>query len=179
MDLNVKADGLAQSADELFDVVDEQDRVIGQARRADVHAQRLRHRAVHVLCLDAEGRVFLQRRSMLKDSAPGLWCASCSGHLDAGEDYAAAAVRELAEEIGAKVDGPGVLTPWLRLEARRETGMEFVWVYRVAHAGPFTLHPAEIMDGAWFGRAQVDEWMRERPREFAGAFRYLWAQLAW
>jgi isopentenyldiphosphate isomerase len=178
MDLNVKAEGLAQNADELFDVVDEHDRVIAQARRADVHAQRLRHRAVHVLCLDGAGRVFLQRRSLLKDSAPGKWCASCSGHLDASEDYDAAAVRELAEEIGVVVEVGG-LERWLRLEACRETGMEFLWVYRVRHEGPFILHPAEIMDGAWFERAAVDAAIRERPKEFAGAFRYLWARLNW
>ncbi|MBC8010779.1 MAG: NUDIX domain-containing protein [Burkholderiales bacterium] len=179
MDLNVKDDGVAQSADELFDVVDEHDNVIGQARRADVHAQKLRHRAVHVLCFDRDGRVFLQRRSMLKDSAPGRWCASCSGHVDAGEDYATAAVRELGEEIGASVSGLEALQPWLRIEPRRETGMEFVWVYRVAHEGPFTLHPAEIMDGAWYGREELETALRDRPREFAGAFRYIWARLPW
>lgn len=178
MDLKVKADGQAQSADELFDVVDEQDRVVGRARRADVHAQKLRHRAVHVLCLDGRGRVFLQRRSMLKDSAPGKWCASCSGHLDAGEDYDAAALRELQEEIGVGVE-PAALERWLRLDACRETGMEFLWVYRVRHEGPFTLHPAEIMDGAWYERAALDEAIRERPRDFAGAFRHLWARLPW
>ena len=178
MDLKVKADGLAQNADELFDVVDEQDRVLSQARRADVHAQKLRHRAVHVLCLDGEGRVFLQRRSLLKDSAPGRWCASCSGHVDAGEDYDAAAIRELAEEIGVNV-GPNALERWLRLDACRETGMEFVWIYRVRHEGPFTLNPAEIMDGAWYDRAELDAALRERPRDFAGAFRYLWSRLSW
>lgn len=178
MELKVKAEGEAQSADELFDVVDEHDAVIGQARRADVHAQKLRHRAVHVLCFDAAGRVFLQRRSLLKDSAPGKWCASCSGHVDAGEDYETAAVRELAEEIGVRVE-PGELTRWLRVEPGRETGMEFVWVYRVQHAGPFTLNPAEIMDGAWYGREELDEALRTRPKEFAGAFRHLWARLAW
>jgi isopentenyl-diphosphate delta-isomerase type 1 len=178
MDLKVKADGQAQSADELFDVVDEQDRVVGRARRADVHAQRLLHRAVHVLCLDEAGRVFLQRRSMLKDSAPGKWCASCSGHVDAGEDYDAAALRELEEEIGVKVDA-AALERWLRLEACRETGMEFLWVYRVRHSGPFTLHPAEIMDGAWYERAELDAAMLERPRDFAGAFRHIWGRLSW
>lgn len=179
MELKVKGDGLAQRADELFDVVDEHDQVIGRERRDEVHARKLRHRAVHVLCFDHAGRVFLQRRSLLKDSAPGRWCASCSGHLDAGEDYDTAAVRELAEEIGVLVDGPASLQRWLRLDARRETGMEFVWIYRVVHEGPFTLHPAEIMDGAWFTREQITTAMQERPRDFAGSFRYIWERLPW
>lgn len=177
MDVNVKDDGVAQRADELFDVVDEQDRVVGQERRADVHARKLRHRAIHVLVFDRAGRVFLQRRSLLKDSAPGRWDSSCSGHLDAGEDYDAAAVRELEEEIGVKL----AATParWLRLEACAQTGWEFVWVYRLEHEGPFRLHPAEIMDGAWYERADLDRALRERSRDFAGAFRYLWARLPW
>ena len=97
MDANVKA---GQNPEELFDVVDAQDRVVGQAPRREVHAKQLRHRAVHVLVFDEKGAVFLQKRSMGKDSCPGTWDSSCSGHLDAGEDYDAAAVRELREEIG-------------------------------------------------------------------------------
>lgn len=176
MDVNVKAPAAAQRADERFDVVDEQDRVVGQATRGEVHAQGLRHRAVHVLCFDSAGRVFLQRRSLAKDSAPGKWCASCSGHVDAGEDYDTAAVREVAEELGTTV-APGALRRWLRLEPCRETGQEFVWVYRTEHAGPFTLHPAEIMDGGWFTPADVTAWIQKSPGEIAGAFRYIWERL--
>jgi isopentenyl-diphosphate Delta-isomerase len=176
MDLKVKNAGAAQSADELFDVVDERDVVVGQERRGEVHARGLRHRAVHVFCFDAEGRVFLQRRSLAKDSAPGRWCASCSGHVDAGEDYDAAAVRELREEIGVTVEA-SELRRWLRLEPSRETGMEFVWVYRVQHAGPFTLNPAEVMGGGWYTPEELEVALRERAREFAGSFRYVWAQL--
>jgi isopentenyl-diphosphate Delta-isomerase len=94
----------AQNLDELFDVVDEQDRVIGQATRREVHAKGLKHRAVHVLVFNGQGQVFLHKRSMLKDSAPGLWGASCAGHLDAGENYDQAALRELKEELGISVD---------------------------------------------------------------------------
>ncbi|TAG33340.1 MAG: NUDIX domain-containing protein [Verrucomicrobia bacterium] len=179
MDLKVKDYGEAQSGDELFDVVDEHDHVVGQARRADVHAQKLRHRAVHVVCVNRRGEVFLQRRSLRKDSAPGRWCASCSGHLDRGESYLAAAVRELGEEIGVQVAGPEALSPWLHITPRRETGMEFVWVYRLACEGPFILDPAEVMDGRWFSRGELTLALSERPREFAGAFRYLWPRLEW
>src|SRR5688500_2847599 len=94
---------MTQKADEWFDVVNERDEVIGRGLRREVHARGLWHRAVHVLVFDAAGRVFLQKRSMLKDLSAGLWDSSCSGHLDSGEDYDVAAVRELAEEIGIDV----------------------------------------------------------------------------
>ena len=86
---------------EWFDVVDALDRPIGRERREVVHSRELFHRAIHVFVLDAAGRMLVQKRSMLKDSAAGLWCSSCSGHLDTGEDYLGAAVRELEEELGA------------------------------------------------------------------------------
>ncbi|WP_213457079.1 NUDIX hydrolase [Rhizomonospora bruguierae] len=45
------------SADELLDVVDEWDRVVGQARRAEAYANRLRHRCAFVLARDAADRI--------------------------------------------------------------------------------------------------------------------------
>ncbi|MCU0750932.1 MAG: 16S rRNA (adenine(1518)-N(6)/adenine(1519)-N(6))-dimethyltransferase RsmA, partial [Akkermansiaceae bacterium] len=78
---------LPQKDDEIFDVVDENDQVIAQERRADVHARDLRHRAVHVFVSNKYGEIFLQKRSRLKDKHPGVWDSSASGHLDTGEDY--------------------------------------------------------------------------------------------
>ena len=175
MHTNVKDGGVAQRPDELFDIVNELDEVIGQATRAEVHARRLWHRAVHVLVFDARGRVFLQKRSMLKDTAPGCWDSSCSGHLDAGELYDAAAVRELREEIGLVV--PATPERWFRIEARRETGWEFVWMYRLQSEGPFVLHPAEIETGEWFAPGDITAAITARPKEFSGAFRFLWAEV--
>jgi len=167
----------AQRGDEIFDIVNDRDEVIGQSTRREVHGQGLRHRAVHVLVFNARGQVFLQKRSMAKDSAPGCWDSSCSGHLDAGEDYLSAAVRELIEEIGLKIAGLHLLTPVLRLEACADTGNEFVWVYRLQSEGPFVLNPAEIERGEWFVPAEVTRAIAERPDEFARSFRFLWAKL--
>lgn len=165
----------AQREDELFDVVDANDRVVAQATRGEVHRRHLRHRAIHVLVFNSAGQVFLQLRSRLKDMAPGCWDSSCSGHLDAGEDYDAAAVRELGEEIG--LHRPGPLTRWLRESAGPATGQEFVWVYRLEHEGPFVLHPAEISDGRWMAPAEVSAAIAATPAAFAPAFRHLWARL--
>lgn len=164
----------AQRDDEVFDVVNDRDEVIGQATRRDVHAGRLWHRAVHALVSGRDGRVFLQKRSMLKDTSPGCWDSSCSGHLDSGEGYDAAVVRELGEEIGLEVKPENGLKALFKVEARRETGWEFVWVYRLESEGPFKLHPAEVEDGAWFTADEVTQGIVERPLEFTRSFKFIW-----
>lgn len=176
---------MGQDLDELFDVVDEQDRVIGQAPRRVVHANSWRHRAIHVLVFNAAGQVFLHKRSMRKDLFPGTWDSSCAGHVGAGEDYDPTAVRELAEELGVKLaagspaGGAGVpgLQRLFKLEAQPMTGWEFVWVYRLAHEGPFVLHPEEIECGGWFAPAEVDRWLAEKPEEIAPALQLLWPRV--
>ena len=175
---------MGQNLDELFDVVDEQDRVIGQATRREVHARGLRHRAVHLLVVNGAGRVFLQKRSMQKDIFPGAWDSSAAGHVGAGEDYDGTAVRELAEELGLKLpeqaanSGVGAPRPQMqrmfRIESCVETGREFVWVYRVAAEGPFTLQTEEIECGDWFAPMEIDRWLAERPGDFASAFPLVW-----
>jgi isopentenyldiphosphate isomerase len=161
--------------EEIFDVVNERDEVIGRAPRREVHRLGLRHRAVHVLVFNSRGQVFLQKRSLAKDRQPGLWDSSASGHLDAGEDYDACAARELGEELGWHPPGP--LERLFKLPAAPETGQEHVWVYRCAGEGPFRLHPGEIERGGWFAPQEVSRWLADRPEELADAFRVIWAQV--
>ena len=159
-------------SDEIFDIVNERDEVIGQAPRREVHARGLWHRAVHVLVFNAHGEVFLQKRSMLKDTAKGKWDSSSSGHVDTGEDYDTCAVRELREEIGLML----TQTPQrlFKINACKETGWEFCWVYRCEHEGPFTLHPNEIETGGWVAPESVTRRVQEKPDDFASAFVLIW-----
>ena len=170
MDIVLKA----QRDDEVFDVVNDRDEVVGQATRGEVHAKRLWHRAVHALVFGRDGRVFLQKRSMLKDTSPGCWDSSCSGHLDSGEGYEAAVVRELKEEIGLTVTPEQGLKALFKVDSRRETGWEFVWVYRLESDGPFELHPAEVETGAWFTVDEVTRGIAERPRQYTRSFKFIW-----
>jgi isopentenyldiphosphate isomerase len=159
-------------AEEIFDIVNERDEVIGQAPRKEVHARGLWHRAVHVLVFNASGQVFLQKRSMKKDSAPGKWDSSSSGHLDTGEEYDACAVREVREEIGIHLIEPPQRL--FKVDACRETGWEFCWIYQARSEGPFTLHPEEIEAGDWFTPEAVTKWVADEPNDFARAFVLVW-----
>ena len=159
-------------SDEIFDVVNERDEVIGRQPRSEVHRRGLMHRAVHVLVSNAAGLVFLQKRSMKKDRQPGLWDSSASGHVDSGEDYDACAVRELREEIGLELKE--VPKRLFKLAACAATDQEHVWVYRCVAEGPFRLDPDEIERGGWFAPDEVTRWMAARPQDFASALLTIW-----
>lgn len=159
-------------SEELFDVVNERDEVIGRERRSEVHRLGLKHRAVHVLVFNRRGELFLQKRSRTKDCFPGTWDSSASGHLAPGESYDACALRELAEELGCRPAAPPERL--FKMDACARTGQEFVWVYRCASEGPFTLQPEEISEGGWFTPDHVTRWLTERPHEFAGAVPVIW-----
>lgn len=160
--------------EELFDVVDANDEVVRTESRAVVHRERLMHRAVHVFVFNTKGQLYLQRRSMNKDSAPGKWVSSCSGHVDSGEDYDHAAPRELGEEIG--LYDPQGLERVFKESACPQTGQEFVWVYHCQSEGPFKLDPGEVSEGKWIDIKELDEWVEARPRDFAWSFVHLWAK---
>ncbi|RKX36338.1 MAG: NUDIX hydrolase [Verrucomicrobia bacterium] len=160
---------------EIFDVVDSDDHVVGQAVRSEVHRLGLKHRAVHILISNCRGEIFLQKRSMTKDSWPGAWDSSASGHVDTGEDYDAAAIRELKEELSWELAGP--LKPVIKIDACADTGQEFAWVYRLEADGPFTLHPEEIDDGRWFSCREVERLLRNPGEQVAASFRWIWTEL--
>lgn len=159
-------------SEEIFDVVNDRDEVIGQAPRSEVHRRKLKHRAVHVLVFNSRGELFLQKRSMQKDCFPGAWDSSASGHLDRGEQYDACAMREVREELGVQL--PATPDRLFRIEACAETGQEFVWVYQCRHEGPFNLHPEEIERGGWFAPAEITRWMAAKPEEFASGLVLIW-----
>jgi isopentenyldiphosphate isomerase len=159
-------------SEEIFDVVNERDEVIGRASRSEVHRLGLMHRAAHVLVFNSRGEVFLQKRSMKKDRQPGVWDSSASGHVECGEDYDACAVRELQEEIGLRVSE--CPRRRLKMAACPGTDQEHVCVYTCEAEGPFALDADEIESGGWFAPDEVTRWMADRPREFAGALLLIW-----
>jgi 8-oxo-dGTP pyrophosphatase MutT (NUDIX family) len=145
--------------DELLDVVDEQDNVVGQASRREVRRRRLLHRFSSVLCRDPAGRLYVHRRTDDKDVYPGMYDMAAGGVLAAGETYLEAARRELAEELG-------VVGPELRfLFKHRYRGQEnpsWSALFEVTWGGQVHPQASEIAWGAFLTAdellARLDEW---------------------
>ena len=90
--------------EELIDVLDEKQQLIGHTTRQQAHKSGVWHRAVHGYLINSKGEIVMQRRSADKDLYPGYWDGSFAGHVDAGESTLKAAVRECEEELGIKVN---------------------------------------------------------------------------
>ena len=134
----------SDNPDELFDLVDAQDHIIGQVRRGDAHHDpSLLHRSVQILVFDSAGRVTLQLRSARKDLFPGYYCASASGHVSAGDDYHNTAARELEEELG--VTAPLTFLGKALVASAYETEMTALFLAR--SDGPFHFNPIETEGG--------------------------------
>jgi len=161
---------------ELLDVVDENNVVISAATRGEIHAKGWRHRACHIIVFNTTGQVFVQRRSLSKDSGAGLWDSSSAGHVDSGEAYAACAVREVEEELGLVVS-PAELVEKFLLPANANSEMEFAQIYTLVTNEQPTPDETEIMDSRWCEPTELDAWMERSPAEFTFVFRDIWQRL--
>lgn len=88
--------------DRLLDIVDEKDQVVDSKPRREIHNLGLLHREIHVWMFDENRNVFFQKRGLHRPSA-GLLDATVGGHVNKGEDYLQAAVRETKEETDISV----------------------------------------------------------------------------
>lgn len=132
--------------DEPVDVVDESDRVVGVVPRWVMRRDRLRHRAVFIAVQSSAGVWLVHRRADDKDIWPGRWDLAVGGVVASGESYAAAAQRELAEELG--VDG----APLIELGGGRFDDADVSLIgrcYRTVHDGPFHFVDGEISEVRW------------------------------
>jgi isopentenyldiphosphate isomerase len=140
---------------ELFDIVDTDDRVIGQATREQVHGNPdLLHRVAHVLVFDSSGRLFLQKRSSAKEVQPGKWDTSVGGHVEAGEAYEESARREMAEELGVRDVS---LERLYRYIHRNSYESEYVTTFCCVYDGAMELNRAEIERGAFWSLAEIED----------------------
>ncbi len=85
--------------EEIFDIVNDSDEVIGTATRREVHESSLLHRAILILFLKGDSAI-LQKRSSKVEHSAGALGSTAAGHLLAGENYEQGLLRECAEETG-------------------------------------------------------------------------------
>ncbi len=87
---------------EILDVVDENDIVIGQQTRKYIHENGLIHRSVMWFTLDRDSKILVNQRTPKKDFFQDYWSIVLGGHVNSGEAYEDAIAREACEETGIR-----------------------------------------------------------------------------
>ncbi len=158
---------------EILEIVDSDDNVIGRAIRAEIHKSGLMHRAVHIFVFNAAGEIYVQKRSESKDRHPGKLDSSAAGHVDPGESYHDTAVRELREEITISAD----VQEAFRVQASEITDQEHVVLFTTSTDQEPAPNPDEVQWGKFIRPEELTRMMNESPEEFVPAFVFLWHKL--
>jgi isopentenyldiphosphate isomerase len=139
------------SSREIVAIVDEANRVTGQASRAAMRAGKLIHRACYILVFNGRGELFVQKRTLSKDIYPGFYDVAAGGVVLAGESYEESAGRELHEELG-------ILAPLtFCCDHFHDSVDNRVWgrVFTCRHDGPMRLQAEEVADGFFLALSEV------------------------
>ena len=145
---------------EMLFVVDEANNPLDPLPRDETHERGLWHRTSHIWIVNSKGQILCLKRSILKDSSPGLWEPYCGGHVGAAEEYLDAAVKEIGEEVGLEFKSEDLkLFKIQQCEFHREFQAE----YRVNWDGdPLTLklEQGEVDAARWVDIGEVRSLMQ-------------------
>lgn len=145
--------------DELLFCVDESNNPINPQSRNLVHSTGIWHRTSHVWIINDKGEILCQKRSLLKDKAPGLWEGFFGGHIPPKVSYLDHAMTELEEEVGLKVSIGDLRKAFIY---KLERGKEFVGVFVLKWNGDetkLTLEPDEVDRVKWFKKEELKNYI--------------------
>ena len=101
---------------------------------------------------------------------PRHWDTSAAGHVSPGESYAAAAARELAEELRLQEK----LAPVAEVPACPETGWEHVVLFQCRTETAPEPNPEEIELGAFYSLEEIEQMLADASLPITPAFRLLY-----
>lgn len=143
--------------DELLDLVNEKDEIIGQKKRSEIYAEGLSNfRVVNSILKNSKGQLWIPRRTADKKLIPLGLDMSCAGHVEAGETYDQAFARELEEELNLKraelsIKILGKLTP------REHKTKAFGMVYEIAYDQVPNFNQNDFIEYYWLTPEEVLE----------------------
>lgn len=167
--------------DEILDVVDENNNVVGKASRGECYQKGLLHRAVNIFIFNSKGEVFLHKRSDKKLKYPGYWDLSCSEHVKPGESFEEAAKRGLKEELNVEIKLEEII-PIHRMDSIDKEGKyhdnELIVTFKGIYNGEVKLDPEEVADGKFFDVLEVNKLIKNKELQFTPWFLKEWELLS-
>jgi len=164
---------IPHNPDELLAVVDENDKIIGNATRKEVHAKSLLHRESYNYLINSKKQVLLQKR---RDN--NLWDFSSSGHFNYKDDYKEGAVREFYEELGVKLKPENfkeIAKERLSTVKKDKINNRFVKVFLIKKDIPikdFKIDREEVEKIKYFNKKELDKLLSSEEKIMSGSAKH-------
>ena len=163
-------------ADELIDIIDENGRELGITKmKSEAHRDGDWHKAAHLWIVVGD-KVMMQKRSASKEFFPERFDVGCAGHVDAGESYEQALLREVEEELGVTIDEKDIVffekRKLISKSAKDDlTSNELIKVFFLKFDGTLEdmdFNKDEISELRLFGVSELRHLVKTKPEMFAG-----------
>ena len=152
--------GLLSQVDELLDVVDAADNVVGQQPRSEVYRLGLLCRVVNAFLENTQGQLWIPRRTARKRTFPLCLDMSMGGHVESGESYEEALTRELLEEL--RMDANQVNLELLGYLTPQGSGVSaFMKVYRIRTDDAPEYNKDDFLEAQWLLPGELARRLRE------------------
>lgn len=152
--------------------VDEEDNVIGAGSKQESWETGVLHRVVRIYVLNSTGEMLLAKRGLSLASLPGRWQESAAGHVDEGEEYFEAAVRETEEELGISKSQLEEVSKFKSYDTD-EPGKKknrYNMVYVLHYDGNFDPDDREVAELKWMIPSEINTWIERAPDDFTQGF---------
>jgi isopentenyldiphosphate isomerase len=160
----------------LVQIVDNDDNVVGAAPIDEVHYKGLWHRIVRVMVEDERHNILLQMRGPNVDTSPNMWDHSAAGHVDEGETYEQAALRELAEETGIRakhIREIGTFKSNNTYDNRILNRINKVYRLVIASATPLYPEMGEVTELKWISKNNLSQLIADHPDQVTEGLKYV------
>jgi isopentenyldiphosphate isomerase len=141
--------------EEILDLVNENDEVVEQKGRTEVHANQLtNYRVINCFIKRSDGKLWIPRRQSNKRLFPNCLDVSCGGHVSSGETYEEAFAKEMMEELNIDV----TKTPYKELGTCRphlDGTSAFMHVYEIESDEAPQYNPEDFTGYEWLSPLEV------------------------
>ena len=157
--------------DELLDLVNEKDEVIGTVWKSEAHGNpKLIHREVALVVSNEDGDILFQKKSLNKEYRPGGWTVSVAGHPFADEPIINAIKREAKEELGIQASSVKLLNKKL-ISKNSESRFIYVFKTTLTRDYRFKVNELEVLKVKWISQDKLDEFYKSNDIDPKGSTR--------
>ncbi len=161
-------------ADEIVDVINDNDEVIGKEGKNKCHKEGLWHRTVGIFIFNDNEDLLLQKRSMNMATSPGKYDCSASGHVGSGKTQEEDAIKELKEELGIEINLKLIFKNLTENFDEGKNKIRHLFSLFIGHHnGPFNIGKFEVDSVKFFSFDEMTKTIGKTPNDFTFALKML------